>query len=105
VLFINGEDLMKKGRNQNTLETEHATELFDAYRGFADINGRAHVADLTDIERNNFNLNIPLYVAPAHTGEKATLADALAHLEAADERAKEARAALEAELAKWGFSA
>lgn len=105
VLFINGEDLMKKGRNQNTLETEHATKLFDAYRGFADIKGRAHVADLADIERNAFNLNIPLYVAPTDTGEQVTLADALANLEAAHERAKETRAALEAELAKWGLSA
>lgn len=105
VLFINGEDLMKKGRNQNTLEPEHATELFAAYRGFADIAGRAHVADLAEIEGNGFNLNIPLYVAPADTGEKITLADALANLEVAHERAKETRAALEAELAKWGLSA
>lgn len=105
VLFINGEDLMKKGRNQNTLELEHAAELFDAYRGFADIAGRAHVADLAEIEGNGFNLNIPLYVAPAETGERITLADALANLDAAHERAKETRAALEAELAKWGLSA
>ncbi|HPU02706.1 MAG TPA: class I SAM-dependent DNA methyltransferase [Rhodoglobus sp.] len=105
VLFINGEDLMKKGRNQNTLEPKHAKELFDAYRGFADIEGRAHVAELAEIEGNDFNLNIPLYVAPADTGEEITLADALANLEGAHERAKETRAALEAELAKWGLSA
>lgn len=105
VLFINGEDLMKRGRNQNTLEPEHAAALFDAYRGFADIPGRAHVADLAEIEGNGFNLNIPLYVAPAEAGEKITLADVLSNLEAAHERAKETRAALEAELAKWGLSA
>ncbi len=105
VLFINGEDLMKKGRNQNTLEPEHADKLFDAYRGFTDIPGRAHVADLAEIEGHGFNLNIPLYVAPAEAGEKITLADALVNLEAAHERAKETRAALETELAKWGLSA
>ncbi|MEJ1089990.1 class I SAM-dependent DNA methyltransferase [Microbacterium sp. Mu-80] len=105
VLFINGEDLMKKGRNQNTLEPEHAKALFDAYRGFADIEGRAYAVDLAEIEGNEFNLNIPLYVAPADTGEKITLADALANLEAAHARTQETRAALEAELAKWGLSA
>lgn len=105
VLFINGEDLMKKGRNQNTLEPEHASELFKAYTGFADINGRAHVATLEEIEGNGFNLNIPLYVAPAGTDEKLTLADALNNLEAAHARAQETRSALEAELAKWGFNA
>jgi len=105
VLFINGEDLMRNGRNQNTLEPAHATELFDAYRGFADIDGRAHVVDLAEIEANDFNLNIPLYVVPVDTGVKVTLAEAIANLESAHERAKETRAALEAELAKWGLSA
>ena len=37
--------------------------------------------------------------------EKITLADALANLEAAHERAQETRSALEAELVKWGLSA
>lgn len=105
VLFINGEDLMKKGRNQNTLEPEHASELFKAYAGFADLDGRAHVATLEEIEGNDFNLNIPLYVAPADTGEKLTLGVALANLEAAHAKAQETRSALETELAKWGLSA
>lgn len=105
VLFINGEDLMKKGRNQNTLERENSRDLFDAYRGFADIDGRARVVGLDEIEANDFNLNIPLYVAPADTGEKLTLADALANLEVAHAKAIQTRAALEVELTKWGLSA
>lgn len=105
VLFINGEDLMKKGRNQNTLERENSRDLFDAYRGFADIDGRARVVGLDEIEANDFNLNIPLYVAPADTGEKLTLADALANLEVAHAKATQTRAALEVELTKWGLSA
>lgn len=103
VLFINGEDLMKKGRNQNTLEPEHASALFDAYRQFADAEGLAHVADLSEIESNDFNLNIPLYVAPTDDGEQVTLAEALANLESALQRTRESRMALEAELAKWGL--
>jgi type I restriction system adenine methylase HsdM len=105
VLFINGEDLMKKGRNQNTLELEHSLEVFEAYSEFSDIDGRSRVVGLDEIKANDFNLNIPLYVAPADTGEKLTLADALAILEGAHARAAETRAALEAELAKWGLSA
>lgn len=103
VLFINGEDLMKKGRNQNTLEPEHASELFDAYRQYADAEGLTHVADLSEIESNNFNLNIPLYVAPTDGGEQITLAESLANLESTHQHTKESRMALEAELAKWGL--
>lgn len=105
VIFINGEDLMKKGRNQNTLETEHAAELLKAYQGYATLDGRARVVDLAEVESNNFNLNIPLYVAPADSGERVTLAEALTMLETAQDRAVKTRAALEAELEKWGLGA
>lgn len=103
VLFVNGETLFKRGRNQNTLEPEHAEQILQAYQGFKGIEGLAHVATLQEIAGNDDNLNIPLYVAPAETGEQATLADALANLEAAHARALETRAALETELAKWGL--
>ena len=105
VLFINGDDLMKKGRNQNTLELEHANKLLDAYASFAKIDGRARVATLNEIEGNDFNLNIPLYVAAADTDEKLTRADAHAILEAANRAAQGTRAVLDAELARWGLSA
>lgn len=103
VLFINGEHLFKPGRNQNTLQPEHAAALLDAYESFTDIEGRSRVVDLAEIAGNDYNLNIPLYVAPADTGERLTLAEAVTDLEAAHARAGETRAALEAELAKWGL--
>ena len=103
VLFINGAELYKRGRNQNTLEPHHAQTLLDAYRAFDDEAGLAHVADMTEVEANGFNLNIPLYVAPVDDGEQLTLAEALDQLEQANEAARSTRAALEAELAKWGL--
>ena len=105
VLFINGEGLLKRGRNQNTLEPEHAEKLFDTYQAFEDRSGLAYVARIEEIADNDYNLNIPLYVAPDHTGETITLADALSSLEFAQAKAAETRAALEAELTKWGLNA
>ena len=73
-------------------------------RRSATCDGFAHVVDLDEIAGNDYNLNIPLYVAPADTGEKLTLDQALADLEVrARAGAAETRAALEAELAKWGL--
>jgi type I restriction system adenine methylase HsdM len=105
VLFINGETLFKRGRNQNTLEPGHAETVLNAFRTFRDDDGLAKVASLREIEGNDFNLNIPLYVAPADTGDQVSLAQALADLEAAKVAAARTRATLEAELAKWGLSA
>ena len=103
VLFINGEQLFKRGRNQNTLEPDHAQKLLNTYQAYTNVDGLARVVDLGEIAGNDHNLNIPLYVAPADTGEKLTLAEALANLEAAHQQAAETRADLEAELAKWGL--
>ncbi len=103
VLFINGERLFKRGRNQNTLEPENAQQVLDTYQAYADVDGLSRVVDLDEIAGNDYNLNIPLYIAPADAGENLTLAQALADLEAAHQRATETRAALEAELAKWGL--
>jgi type I restriction system adenine methylase HsdM len=104
VLFINGETLFNRGRNQNTLEPEHVETLLRAYEAYADEPGLAAVATLDDIAANGYNLSIPLYVEPAGTGERITLEQALADLEAAHGAARATRAALEAELATWGLS-
>ena len=104
VLFINGETLFKRGRNQNTLEPDHAQQLLDAYESYVDVDGLACVVDVEEIAVVDYNLNITLHVAPADTGERMTLEQALADLEAAQTAARETRAVLEAELAKWGLS-
>jgi len=104
VLFIDGQTLFRRGRNQNTLEPEQAASLLAAYQEFVDQPGFAHVATLDDIAAHGYNLNIPLYVAPLATGPAITLEDALADLEAAQFAARQSRAALEVELAKWGLA-
>jgi type I restriction enzyme M protein len=105
VLFVNGETLFKRGRNQNTLEPEHADKLLKAYQAFTDAPGLSHVADLAEIESNGWNLSIPLYVSPTDSGERVTFAQALADLQAARAAAERTQTALEAELAKWGLTA
>ena len=105
VLFVNGEALFKRGRHQSTLEPDHAETLLKAYRQYADQPGLAAVVTLDDIKANGWNLNIPLYVEPEDTGEQITLEQALDDLETAHAKARETRAALEAELAKWGLGA
>ena len=103
VLVINGETLMRKGRNQNTLEPEHAQRLLEMYQGFADVEDLAAVATLGDIAANNGNLNIPLYVAPAPDENALTLEEALDQLAKAHETAAVSRAQLDEQLLKWGL--
>lgn len=103
VLFVNAEQLFKRGRNQNTLEPEHGKTILTAYQAFTDQAGLSTVASLDDIAANDCSLNIPLYVAAQHEGA-ATLEEILCELETAHEQSRQTQAALEAELAKWGLS-
>ncbi len=105
VLFVNGEGLFTRGRNQNTLSPEHVETLLTAYQSFADAPGFARVASLADIEARQFNLNIPVYVEPADDGGGIAPEQALADLEEAQVAAMTTRGALEEELAKWELDA
>ncbi|OAK52990.1 hypothetical protein A3K89_24255 [Rhodococcoides kyotonense] len=104
VLFINGEKLYRRGRNQNTFEAKHAETILTAYRDYEDVENLAKVATIDEIKANNYNLNIPLYVQADMGRDEVSLADALARLEAAHERAAQTRAELEDQLAQWGLS-
>jgi type I restriction enzyme M protein len=80
VLVIDASDLFKRGRNQNTLEPEHAGQILTWYRAFEDVPGNVHVATAAEIEENGFNLNISLYVEPLADDESPSPEDALAEL-------------------------
>jgi len=62
VLFIDGSDQIRVGRAQNYLEPEHVQQLFDWFHDSKDVENYVHLADMGEIEENEYNLNIPLYV-------------------------------------------
>ncbi len=62
VIFIDGSNLIKKGRGQNKLIDEHIIQIFDLYKSYKSIKGFVKIAHLNDIEEYDYNLNIPLYI-------------------------------------------
>ena len=59
-------------------DREHTAGIAGTYRAFADVERFAHVADLAEIEGNDFNLNISRYVDTAEPVETLSVAEALA---------------------------
>jgi len=64
VLIADASTLFRKGRAQNFLEPGHAAEILGWVRGFADVEDRARVVGLGDIEKEGWTLNISRYVLP-----------------------------------------
>jgi type I restriction enzyme M protein len=83
VLLVDGSDLFRKGRNQNTLETEHAAALYAAYDEFVDIGGRARVVSIEEITSQGGNLNLAGYVAQVDEEVLPTVVEATAELRSA----------------------
>lgn len=102
VLIVNAEAMFRKGRNQNTLEPEHANRIYEVYTAFADVPGLAHVATAEEIAGHKYNLNTALYVRPAD-GDAPTFEQALTALEEAQRAARVSRTALQQQLAAWGL--
>ncbi|MEI7787573.1 MAG: type I restriction-modification system subunit M [Chlorobiaceae bacterium] len=62
VLFIDASREFVSGKNQNTLSDEQVEKIMRIYKEGKEVEKYAHVADLKEIQENDFNLNIPRYV-------------------------------------------
>jgi len=90
VLFIDGSEEIRVGRAQNYLEPEHVQQIFQWYQTFQDVENFVKVASLTDIQENDFNLNIPLYVEKIIEDNLPSVEEALADLKVAWKESLEA---------------
>ncbi|KAA6332772.1 putative type I restriction enzymeP M protein [termite gut metagenome] len=89
VLFIDAADQIRTGRAQNFLEKEHITTIYQWYLAWQDVKDHAKVVSLEDIKKNDYNLNIPLYVEKEITDDLPSLDDALSHLKESAQKAGE----------------
>jgi type I restriction enzyme M protein len=62
VLFIDASEQVRVDRAQNYLEAEHVNQIFDWFTDYSDVENFVKVASLSDLEENDYNLNISLYI-------------------------------------------
>ncbi len=78
VLVVDASSLFRRGRAQNFLDPEHAQQIVDWVRAFADIEDRAKVIGLDQIKVEDWSLNISRYVLPPIGQEVPPRAEAVA---------------------------
>jgi type I restriction enzyme M protein len=83
VVFIDASKLLRKGRNQNTLEAEHREQIETIFANFEAVDHLAHVATIEEITENDFDLNIGRYVEPEDENPLPPLPEAIADLKLA----------------------
>ena len=62
VLFIDASKKFNKGKKQNEMTDEHIDEVLALYSDRKTVEKESYLASFEDIEKNDFNLNIPRYV-------------------------------------------
>lgn len=61
-LFIDASKEYEDGKKQNRLRPEDIEKVVATYSNFSEIEKYSHVANLEEIQENDYNLNIPRYV-------------------------------------------
>lgn len=83
VLFIDASDQVRVGRAQNYLEPNNVNQIFDWFKAYQDVENYVKVASKADLEENDFNLNIPLYVEKIIEDNLPSVEEALSNLKTA----------------------
>lgn len=103
VLLINGELEIVPGKNQNHLSDENVRRLSSAFHEHQDIERLCRVVDLSEIERNEFNLNLSRYVHTSNEEEQLDVAAEVRKLHQLIKERNDAEAKMNSFLKELGY--
>ncbi len=98
ILFINASNEYEKHpevRRLNRLGEKNIEKIVKAYREFKDVEGFARVVSIEEVARNDYNLNVTLYVMPIEEGEKIDIAKEFGELKKIEAERNEVMAKLD----------
>jgi type I restriction enzyme M protein len=85
VLFIDASKKFDKGKKQNSMTDEHIHSVIDLYTKRETVEKESFLANFEEIEKNDFNLNIPRYVDTFEEEEAIDLNELLTDMQKTDE--------------------
>ena len=97
IMFIDASKEYESGKNQNRLTDENIQKILETYIARRDVEKYAHCASLTEIEENDYNLNIPRYVDTFEEEEEIDIHAVMAEIKELESK----RAELDAEIEKY----
>jgi len=89
VLFIDASKKFNKGKKQNEMTDEHINEVLELYSRRETVEKETFLASFEDIEKNDFNLNIPRYVDNFEKEEEIDLNALLVEMKKTDSEIKQ----------------
>ena len=103
VLFIDASRDFEEGSNQNYLREEDIERISRTFHAYADIEKCARAVRVTEIEQNDWNLNISRYVDSSEEEERVSVADAVRKLRQLEQARATAEATMNRYLTELGY--
>ena len=98
IIFIYGAKDFQEGKNRNKLRVEDIKKMVSAYDKFEDVDKYCHVADIAELEENEFNLNVPRYVDISEPEEPIDIQEAYDELKESYSEQDKLKKLVEADL-------
>lgn len=90
VLFIDASKQFVKDKKQNVMTEDHINHVMELYTNREFVDKEAYLASFEDIEKNDFNLNIPRYVDSSEDEEEIKLSDLIEEMKVTNEEISKA---------------
>ncbi|AOR25048.1 type I restriction-modification system subunit M [Clostridium taeniosporum] len=103
ILFIDASNEFEKGKNQNMLKDEHVDKIINTFAKRETIDKYSYVAQMKEIEENDYNLNIPRYVDTFEEEEPIDIEATKLKIEKIDEEIADIDKELEVFLKELGM--
>ena len=91
VLFIDSTKKFDKGKKQNAMTDEHIDAVMELYSKRETVEKESYLASFEDIEKNDFNLNIPRYVDNFEKEEEVDINALLTQMDQTDKELEQAQ--------------
>ena len=102
-IFIYGARDYKDGTNRNTLRNEDVLKIVKAFEKYTNINRYSHIANVSEIEKNEYNLNVPRYVDISEPEEEIDIQAAWNELRILDKKRSKLESQMKADLKSLGL--
>jgi type I restriction enzyme M protein len=103
ILFINASNEYiphPSVRRLNTLSKENINKIVESYRKFVDIPGFSRAVDISEVRKNDYNLNVTLYVMPVEEKEQIDIFKEFSELKKLEKERQEIGKKIEEYIAK-----
>ena len=103
ILFVYGAKDYQQGKVRNKLREEDIEKIVSAFKKYKDIDKYCHVAELDELEENEYNLNVPRYVDISEPEEEIDIQATINELKKLEGEREKIEVKVKTDLKELGF--